>query len=91
MTTTIHHSEVAREAVRRGADRFFTDRIADMAWHGAIVAGHRNGDHRALRYTGMRVAKAWPLRGNITLYREDGATVRLGHGKRAGFTVKVEK
>lgn len=76
-TTTIHYTDVAAEAVRRGALPAFADRAFELARHCAVVSGHLNGDHVALGFTSMRVAKSWPLRGSITLVREDGVKFRL--------------
>lgn len=70
-------SQIAAEAVRRGVDPFWRGRIREMADWAMTVTGHPHGDRTVSPYTGLRVNKAWPTRGSITLYRQDGATVKL--------------
>ncbi len=73
----LHHTEIAAEYRRRGGDRFFSDRVHEMANHASIVSGHPHSDCIRAGFTGLRVAKSFPRKGSVTLYREDGATLYL--------------
>lgn len=82
-------NEVAFLAVKRGIRPGWHERIRNMADHGWTVKGSRHGDREVSYYTSVRVATNWPVRGSITLRREDGRTVYLRHSKSKGFTVEV--
>jgi hypothetical protein len=88
--TTYTPNEIAFAAVERGVRPGWHERIRDMANHGCTVTGRVNGDREVSRYTSLRVAANWPVRGSITLKREDGKTVYLRHSKSKGFTVEVK-
>ena len=90
MTDTLYPDQVAAEAVARGTDPYFRGRIRDMANHASITNGTENGDSTRSYFVGLRVAKGWPLRGSITLYREDGARAYLRMTKTK-FQVAVVK
>lgn len=90
MTNTYTPNEVAFLAVKRGVRPSWHERIRTMADHGWTVKGHVNGDREVSRYTSVRVATDWPIRGSITCKREDGKTVYLRHSKSKGFTVRVK-
>lgn len=90
MSKPLQYTEVAAEAVRRGALKAFAYRVHEMARHAAVISGHPNGEHVALGFTSMRVAKSWPVRGSITLTREDGVKFRLAHARKR-WTVKRVK
>lgn len=72
-TKTFTPDQVAKLAVERGADRFFESRIRDMADSAYTVTGRQHGDRQVAPFVAVRVAKGWPVRGSITLTREDGA------------------
>lgn len=75
--TRFSPEQVARLAVERGADRFFQSRIRDMADCASTTAGRQYGDRKVAAFVAVRVAKGWPVRGSITLTREDGARFSL--------------
>lgn len=84
---TLQFHEVPAVAAQRGALPAFGDRLHSLAWRASIVTGTMNGDQTRLGFTAMRVARQWPLRGSVTLTREDGKRFRLALiGKR--WTVK---
>ncbi len=88
--TTYNPVDVADLAVKRGLRPGWYYRVRSMADHGWTVKGRVNGDREVSRYTSVRVAANWPVRGSITLKREDGKTVYLRHSKSKGFTVEVK-
>ena len=88
--TGLNPMDVADLAIERGVSWSWHGRIRDMADHGWTVSGSRTGERGTSRYTSVRVAKNWPLRGSITCKRQDGKTVYLRHSKSKGFTVEVE-
>jgi hypothetical protein len=88
--TTYNPVDVADLAVKRGLRPGWYHRVRSMADHGWTVKGRVNGDREVSRYTSVRVAANWPVRGSITLKREDGKTVYLRHSKSKGFTVEVK-
>ena len=91
MTGTIYNPvDVADLAIERGVSWSWYHRIRSMADHGWTVKGRVNGDREVSRYTSVRVAANWPVRGSITLKREDGKTVDLRHSKSKGFIVEVK-
>ncbi len=90
MTTTYNPVDVADLAVKRGMRSGWYSRVRSMADHGWTVRGSVNGDREVSRYTSVRVATDWPIRGSITCKREDGKTVYLRHSKSKGFTVEVK-
>ena len=89
MTITYNPVDVADLAIKRGVRPGWYHRIRGMADHGWTVKGRVNGDREVSRYTSIRVASNWPVRGSITCKREDGRTVYLRHSKSKGFTVEV--
>ena len=90
MTNTYNPVDVADLAVKRGMRSGWYGRVRSMADHGWTVRGSVNGDREVSRYTSVRVAANWPVRGSITLKREDGKTVYLRHSKSKGFIVEVK-
>jgi hypothetical protein len=89
MNTTYNPVDVADLAIKRGVPWSWYQRVRSMADHGWTVSGNVNGDREVSRYTSVRVAANWPVRGSITLKREDGKTVYLRYSKSKGFTVEV--
>lgn len=83
--------QVAAEIVRRGVAPFWADRIREMVDHGTTSHGHPHQDRKVSPVVRVAwVPKSWPLRGSITLEREDGATLKLRQTKARGFEVILE-
>jgi hypothetical protein len=77
---TTDTARLARECVKRGAMRPFSDRLRDMLDHATrfgmpVLPGCTMPLPEKIRV--KRVAKQWPARGSITVERADGRTFRL--------------
>ena len=86
-----HPDDVASEAVRRGADKWFHERLRSMAGRAMCIEGHPNRDHVNSPVVAMRVAKHWPLRGSVMLTLETGQKYRLYATKGRGLRFKVKE
>ena len=85
MGKVLSFDKVVHEAVKRGIDPFFRDRLFDMVWH--ITRGN-DGTHSLV--TNLHVSKDWPLRGTIRFTRvEDGKRFKLYLTKHKWKAVEV--
>lgn len=85
----IQYDQIPAIAAKRGV-KGWDDRIRSMAHHASIVSGNKYGDNVSLPFIAVRVTGEghWPLKGAITLTREDGRKFRLGMKARK-FTVEA--
>ena len=86
-----HPDDVASEAVRRGADKWFHERLRNMAGRAMCIKGHPNRDHINSPVVAMRVANGWPLRGSVTITLENGQKFRLYCTEGPKFTFKIKE
>jgi len=75
-TLTYTYDEIPAIAAKRGV-KGWESRIRSMAHHASIVSGTQYGDNVSLPFTAVRVSGQWPVKGAITLTREDGRKFRL--------------
>jgi hypothetical protein len=86
-----HPDEVASEAVRRGADKWFHERLRTLAGRAMCIKGRPNGDHVNSPVVAMRVANRWPMRGSVMLTLENDQRFRLYATKGRGLRFKVKE
>ena len=77
-TLTYTYDEIPAIAAKRGV-KGWEFRIRSMARQASIVRGTPYGDNVSLPFIAVRVTGEghWPLKGAITLTREDGRKFRL--------------
>lgn len=83
------YDEIPAIAAKRGV-KGWESRIRSMAHHASVVSGTQYGDNVSLPFIAVRVTGEghWPLKGAITLTREDGRKFRLALSANSNrFTV----